>query len=67
MLFTVWVWLWLNFDTILVPSANRICTDVVGWDGSKGTVGGAKLTDDSATSPVVAAGDGDERETTSGA
>ena len=58
MSFTVWVW--LNFDTSLVPSANRICTDVVGWVGSKGTVGGAKSTDEPATPPWVAVGDGDE-------
>ena len=58
MLFIVLVW--LNFDTSLIPSANWICTDVVGWVGSRGMVGRAKSNDDSATPPVVAMGDGDE-------
>lgn len=30
---------WLNFDTSLVPSARRIWIEVVGWSGSRGTVG----------------------------
>ena len=58
MSFTVWVW--LNFDTSLVPSANRICTDVVGWVKSKGTVGGAISMDDPVAPPLVAVGDGEE-------
>ena len=60
MSFTVWVWLNFKFDTSLVPSAYRICTDVVGWVESRGMVGIAKSTDDSAMLLVVAAGDGDE-------
>lgn len=30
----------LNFATRRVPSARRICTVVVGWEGSRGTEGG---------------------------
>ena len=32
----------LNLATRRVPSARRICTVVVGWEGSRGTVGGAE-------------------------
>lgn len=35
------VWEWLNFATSLVPSARRICREVVGWVSSRGTMGGA--------------------------
>ena len=30
----------LNLATSRVPSARRICTDVVGWEGSRGIEGG---------------------------
>lgn len=34
------MWEWLNFDTSLLPSARRICIEVVGRVGSNGTEGG---------------------------
>ena len=35
------VWEGLNLATRRVPSARRICKVVVGWEGSRGTEGGA--------------------------
>lgn len=40
--FTVWVW--LNLAVRREPSANLIWSDVVGWLGSRGTVGGGVVT-----------------------
>ena len=43
-LMSLTVWEWLNFATNLVPSARRICIDVVGFEGSRGTEGGGAST-----------------------
>ena len=58
--FTVWVW--LNFDTSLVPSARRIWIEVVGWSGSRGTdgVGVATLAPDMLLPELDADGGGED-------
>ena len=58
------VWEWLNFATSLVPSARRICRDVVGWAGSRGTVAGGVALEDELLAVPEEEG---EAETTSGA
>lgn len=56
----------LNFATRRVPSARRICTVVVGWEGSRGTEGGggAEEVDEGA---VVDVASGEVCDTTAGA
>ena len=53
----------LNLATIRVPSARRICTVVVGWEGSRGTEGGAGEGDEEEAAAVCA----DTWDNTSGA
>ena len=46
------VWEWLNFDTSLVPSASRICMEVVGRVGSRGTEGGGVTVEEASAEEV---------------